>query len=155
MGISDYKTEINMNKLTQSTKPTKEKQIDRKWHLIDASGKVLGRLAPQIVKLVQGKHKTSYVPNMDIGDYVVVINASKVVISGKKALAKEYTNYSGYPGGLKKINFADLLKKDAREIIKRAVSGMLAKNKFRSDRLNRVNVFPNAEHSYKDKFINQ
>ncbi|EKE15210.1 MAG: Ribosomal protein L13 [uncultured bacterium] len=142
-----------MNKLTQSTKPTKEKQIDRKWHLIDAQGKVLGRLTPQIVKLVQGKHKTSYVPNMDIGDYVVVINASKVVISGKKSLSKEYTNYSGYPGGLRKINFGDLLKKDSREIIKRAVSGMLAKNKFRSDRLNRVNVFPYAEHGFKDKFI--
>lgn len=154
MGIPSYKTEKNMNKLTESTKATKGSQIDRKWHLIDASGKVLGRLTPQIVKLVQGKHKTSYVPNMDIGDYVVVINASKVVITGKKALAKEYTNYSGYPGGLKKINFSDLLKKDAREIIKRAVSGMLAKNKFRSDRLNRVNVFPNAEHSFKDKFTN-
>lgn len=153
MGVPDYKTEINMNKLTQSTKPTKEKQIDRKWHLIDAQNKVLGRLTPQIVKLVQGKHKTSYVPNMDIGDYVVVINASKVVISGKKSLSKEYTNYSGYPGGLRKINFADLLKKDSREIIKRAVSGMLAKNKFRSDRLNRVNVFPYAEHGFKDKFI--
>ncbi|MFA5769882.1 MAG: 50S ribosomal protein L13 [Patescibacteria group bacterium] len=142
-----------MNKLTQSTKPTKEKQIDRKWHLIDAQNKILGRLTPQIVKLVQGKHKTSYVPNMDIGDYVVVINASKVVISGKKSLSKEYTNYSGYPGGLRKINFADLLKKDSREIIKRAVSGMLAKNKFRSDRLNRVNVFPYGEHGFKEKFI--
>jgi len=153
VGVPDYKTEINMNKLTQSTKPTKEKQIDRKWHLIDAQNKILGRLTPQIVKLVQGKHKTSYVPNMDIGDYVVVINASKVVISGKKSLSKEYTNYSGYPGGLRKINFADLLKKDSREIIKRAVSGMLAKNKFRSDRLNRVNVFPYGEHGFKEKFI--
>ena len=153
MGISYYKTKINMNKLTQSTKPTKEKEIVRKWHLIDASGKVLGRLTPQIVKLVQGKHKTNYVPNMDIGDYVVVVNASKVVVSGKKALSKEYTNYSGYPGGLKKINFADLLKKDSREVIKRAVSGMLAKNKFRSDRLNRVNVFPNTEHGFANKFV--
>jgi large subunit ribosomal protein L13 len=141
-----------MNKLTQSTKPTKEKQVVRAWHLIDAKGKVLGRLTPQIVKLVQGKHKTSYVPNMDIGDYVVVINASKVIITGKKSLSKEYTDYSGYPGGLKKINFADLLKKDSKEVIKRAVSGMLAKNKFRSDRLNRVNVFPNEEHSFKNKF---
>lgn len=144
-----------MNKLTQSTKPTKAKQIDRKWHLVNASGKVLGRLAPEIVRFVQGKHKTNYVPNMDIGDYVVVINASKVIITGKKSLSKEYTNYSGYPGGLRKINFADLLKKDSREVIKRAVSGMLAKNKFRSDRLNRVNVFPNAEHSFKDKFISK
>lgn len=144
-----------MNKLTQSTKPTKEKQIVRKWHLIDAQGKILGRLTPQIVKLVQGKHKTSYVPNMDIGDYVVVINASKVIISGKKSLSKVYTNYSGYPGGLKKINFANLLKKDSREVIKRAVSGMLAKNKFRDDRLNRVNVFANSEHNFKNKFINK
>jgi len=142
-----------MNKLTQSTKPTREKQIIRKWHLIDASGKILGRLTAQIVRLVQGKHKTSFVPNMDIGDYVVVINASKVIVTGKKILSKEYTNYSGYPGGLKTINFSDLLKKDSREVIKRAVSGMLAKNKFRSDRLNRVRVFPNEEHGYKDKFI--
>jgi len=144
-----------MNKLTQSTKSIKEKQISRSWYLIDASGKVLGRLTPKIIKLVLGKHKTIYVSNMDIGDHVVVINASKVVISGKKALNKEYTNYSGYPGGLRKINFADLLKKDSREIIKRAVSGMLPKNKFRSDRLNRVHVFPNSDHSFKDKFINK
>jgi len=128
-----------MNKLTHSTKPTKEKQINRNWHLIDVSGKVLGRMAP----------------NLDIGDHVVVTNASKVRVTGKKTLSKEYTNYSGYPGGLRKINFADLLKKDSREIIKRAVSGMLPKNKFRSDRLNRVHVFPNSDHSFKDKFINK
>lgn len=144
-----------MNRLTHSTKPTKEKQINRNWHLIDASSKVLGRMAPQIVRLVSGKNKTDYVPNLDIGDHVVVTNASKVRVTGKKALSKEYTNYSGYPGGLRKINFSDLLKKDSREIIKRAVSGMLPKNKFRSDRLNRVHVFPNSDHSFKDKFINK
>ncbi len=144
-----------MNKLTHSTKPTKEKQINRNWYLIDVSGKVLGRMAPQIVRIVSGKNKTDYVPNLDIGDYVVVTNASKVRVTGKKAFSKEYTNYSGYPGGLRKINFADLLKKDSREIIKRAVSGMLPKNKFRSDRLNRVHVFPNSDHSFKDKFINK
>lgn len=142
-----------MNKLTQSTKPTKEKDIMRNWHLIDASGKILGRMVPYIIKLVQGKHKTNYIPNMDIGDYVVIINASKVAITGKKALQKEYTNYSGYPGGLKRINFQDLLKKDSREVIKRAVSGMLAKNKFRSDRLNRVKIFPRAEHPFAGKFV--
>lgn len=142
-----------MNKLTHSTKPTKEKQINRNWHLIDVSGKVLGRMAPQIVKLVSGKNKTDYVPNLDIGDHVVVTNASKVRVTGKKALSKEYTNYSGYPGGLRKINFSDLLKKDSREIIKRAVSGMLPKNKFRSDRLNRVHVFPNTEHTFANKFV--
>lgn len=141
-----------MNKLTQSTKSTKEKEIKRGWHLVDVSGKVLGRAVPQIIKLVQGKNKVNYVSNLDSGDHVVVINAAKVRVTGKKTLAKEYTNYSGYQGGLSKINFADLLKKDPREIIKRAVSGMLPKNKFRSERLNRVHVFPNAEHTYKDKF---
>ena len=144
-----------MNRLTHSTKPTKEKQINRNWHLIDVSGKVLGRMAPQIVRIVSGKNKTNYTPNLDIGDHVVVTNASKVRVTGRKALSKEYANYSGYPGGLKKINFSDLFKKDSREIIKRAVSGMLPKNKFRSDRLNRVHVFPNSDHSFKDKFINK
>ncbi len=144
-----------MSRLTNSTSPTKGKQINRNWHLIDVSEKVLGRVIPQIVRLVQGKNKTNYVPNLDVGDHVVITNASKVRVTGKKAQSKEYTNYSGYPGGLKKINFADLLKKDSREIIKRAVSGMLPKNKFRNDRLNRVHIFPNAEHSFKDKFINK
>ena len=142
-----------MNRLTHSTKPTKEKQINRNWHLIDVSDKILGRIAPQIVRIVSGKNKTDYVPNLDIGDHVVVTNASKVRVTGKKTLSKEYTNYSGYPGGLKKINFADLIKKDSREIIKRAVSGMLPKNKFRSDRLNRIHVFPNAEHTFANKLI--
>lgn len=142
-----------MNRLTQSTKSIKEKQIKRNWHLIDVSGKVLGRVVPQIVKFVQGKNKPDYVQNLDMGDYVVVINASKVLVTGKKAQSKKYTNYSGYPGGLKKINFSDLLKKDSREIIKRAVSGMLPKNKFRSERLNRVHVFPDSNHPYKNEFI--
>jgi large subunit ribosomal protein L13 len=140
-----------MNKLTESTKSTKGAQIQRKWHLIDASGKILGRLVPQIVRLLQGKHKVYYVPNMDVGDYVVVINAAKVKVSGKKNLSKVYTNYSGYPGGLKRINFSDLLKKDPKEVIKRAVSGMLAKNKFRSDRLNRVNIFKDEKHPFESK----
>jgi large subunit ribosomal protein L13 len=143
-----------MVRLTQSTKSVKAGQIKRNWHLIDVSGKVLGRSIPLITKLVQGKNKTSYVQNLDTGDYVVVINASKVVVTGKKNLSKEYTNYSGYPGGLKKINFANLLKKDPREVIKRAVTGMLPKNKFRSDRIKRIHIFPNSEHTFKDKFVN-
>ncbi len=141
-----------MNRLTHSTKPTKENQISRKWHLIDVSGRILGRMVPQIIRLVQGKNKTNYVPNLDIGDHVVVTNASKIRVTGRKSLSKEYTNYSGYPGGLSKINFADLLKKDSREVIKRAVSGMLPKNKFRSERLNRVHIFPNSEHTFQNKF---
>lgn len=141
-----------MIRLTQSTKSVKAKNTNRNWHLIDVSGKILGRIVPQMVRLVQGKHKVGYTLNLDMGDNVVVINASKVKVTGKKAQFKEYTNYSGYPGGLRKINFSDQLKKDPREIIKRAVSGMLPKNKFRSERLNRIHVFPNAEHTFANKF---
>ncbi|MEK7633322.1 MAG: 50S ribosomal protein L13 [Patescibacteria group bacterium] len=141
-----------MIRLTQSTKSVKAKDTDRNWHLIDVSGKVLGRIVPQMIRLVQGKHKVGYTTNLDMGDNVVVINASKVKVTGKKAQSKEYTNYSGYPGGLRKINFNDLLEKDPREVIKRAVAGMLPKNKFRSDRLNRIHAFPNAEHTFTNKF---
>lgn len=142
-----------MTRLTQSTKSVKAGNTERKWHLIDVSNKVLGRIVPQMVRLVQGKNKVGYTHNLDIGDEVVVINASKVMVTGKKTLDKKYTNYSGYPGGLKTINFADLLKKDPKEVIKRAVSGMLPKNKFRDDRLNRIHVFPNSDHAFKNKFI--
>jgi len=120
-----------MVNLTVSTKPVKAKEIKKEWHLIDASSKILGRLAPEVVKLLQGKHKRNYVPYLDMGDYVVVINAKKLVVSGKKANQKIYTRYSGYPGGLKEISFNKLLEEKPEEILKRAVSGMLPKNKLR------------------------
>jgi len=143
-----------MVNLTVSTKPVKAKEIKREWHLIDASSKILGRLAPEIVKLLQGKHKRNYVPYLDMGDYVVVINAKKLVVSGKKANQKIYTRYSGYPGGLKEISFSKLLEEKPEEIVKRAVSGMLPKNKLRKKRLARLYVFADENHPFADKFKN-
>jgi large subunit ribosomal protein L13 len=143
-----------MVNLTVSTKPVKAKEIKREWHLIDASSKILGRLAPEVVKLLQGKHKINYVPYLDMGDYVVVINAKKIVVSGKKANQKIYTRYSGYPGGLKEISFNKLLEKKPEEILKRAVSGMLPKNKLRKKRLARLYVFADENHPFADKFKN-
>jgi len=143
-----------MVNLTISTKPVKAKEIKRDWHLIDASSKILGRLAPEIVKLLQGKHKRNYVPYLDMGDYVVVINAKKVIVSGKKADQKIYTRYSGYPGGLKEISFNKLLEEKPEEIVKRAVSGMLPKNKLRKKRLARLYVFADENHPFADKFKN-
>jgi len=143
-----------MVNLTVSTKPVKAKEIKRDWHLIDASSKILGRLAPEIVKVLQGKHKRNYVPYLDMGDYVVVINAKKVIVSGKKADQKIYTRYSGYPGGLKEISFNKLLEEKPEEIVKRAVSGMLPKNKLRKKRLARLYVFADENHPFADKFKN-
>jgi LSU ribosomal protein L13P len=143
-----------MVNLTISTKPVKAKEIKRDWHLIDASSKILGRLAPEIVKVLQGKHKRNYVPYLDMGDYVVVVNAKKVIVSGKKANQKIYTRYSGYPGGLKEISFNKLLEEKPEEIVKRAVSGMLPKNKLRKKRLARLYVFADENHPFADKFKN-
>lgn len=144
-----------MVNITKSTSPTKEKDVKRDWHLCDASGKVLGRFVPEIVQFLQGKHKVNYAPYLDGGDYVVVINAKKIMITGKKADTKIYSSYSGYPSGQKNITFADLLEKKPTEIIKRAVSGMLPKNKLRDKRLARLFICADDKHPYADKFKSQ
>lgn len=143
-----------MVKLTKTTKALKSRQITRDWHWLDAQGKILGRLATKIASFLIGKHKPNYVPYLDVGDYVVVINAKKVVVSGKKEEQKLYTRYSGYPGGLKKMTFRQLKEKKPEEIIRQAVSGMLPKNKLRKKRLARLFVFANEKHPYGDKFKN-
>lgn len=139
-------------KATQSTKSAKQKNIVRNWHLVDLKGKVLGRIVPEITKLLQGKNKADYVSYLDCGDNVVVINAKYVEVTGRKRKNKTYTHYSGYPGGLKIYHFADLIEKNPKKIVESAVSGMLPKNKFRDDRLRRMFVFADNNHSYKDKF---
>ncbi len=141
-----------MVSLTKSTKSISDKDIKRMWHIIDVKGKVLGRVAPEIAKLLQGKHKVIYVPYLDLGDYVVVINAKYVVLTGRKGKSKTYTRYSGYPGGLKKITFDHLIEKNPTEVIKHAVSGMLPKNKQRDSRLARLFVFKDEKHPYSNKF---
>ena len=141
-----------MPKLTEQTKSVKESEIQRDWHLVDVKGKVLGRVATQIATLLQGKHKVNYVPYLDVGDYVVVINAKHVKVTGKKAKQKVYTRYSGYPGGLKKETFEQLMQRNPAKVIEHAVSGMLPKNKHRKRRLRRLFVFEGEEHPYSDKF---
>jgi len=137
--------------LTTSTKPVSAKDIRRKWLEIDVAGKILGRIAPKIALFLQGKHKVNYVPYLDMGDYVVVINANKIRVTGNKLEQKNYTRYSGYPGGLKKINLKKLLEKKPEEVIRHAVWGMLPKNKLRKKRITRLYVFVDGDHPYKDK----
>lgn len=140
-----------MKKLTEQTKPLKVEEIRRDWYEIDVKGKILGRIASSIVKILQGKHKVDYVPHLDCGDYVVVINAKDVKITGKKATNKIYTRYSGYPDGLKEITFNQLKEKKPEEIIRHAVSGMLPKNKLRKNYLKKLFIYPDANHPYKNK----
>jgi len=140
-----------MVNLKKTTKSVSAKDIKREWLEIDVADKILGRVVPKIAFLLQGKHKVNYVPHLDMGDYVVVVNAKKIRITGNKLEEKVYTRYSGYPGGLKKIKLADLLEKNPKEVIRHAVLGMLPKNKLRKKRISRLYVFAYDNHPYKDK----
>lgn len=121
---------------------------EHKWYLVDASGKVLGRLASQIAKYLRGKHKPEYTPHVDTGDYVVVINASKIKVTGKKEQEKMYYTHSGYPGGIKEKTFEEVQKKDPTEIIEIAVKGMLPKNPLGRAMFRKLKVYSGAEHPH-------
>lgn len=141
-----------MTTLTKITKPVSATEIKRTWHLVDMKGKVLGRELPRISTLLQGKHKPSYVPNIDSGDYVVVINASHLMLTGDKMDTKMYDHFSGYPGGLKKTKASDLLKNNPARMVTNGVGGMLPKNKLRDKRLARLFVFADDQHPYAKEF---
>lgn len=144
-----------MTHLTHATTAIKAKDIKRNWHLIDAGGHVLGRVASKAARLLIGKHKVNYEPHLDMGDNVVIVNCSEVVITGRKNEQKIYTRYSGYPGGLKNISYQKMKEERPYEIIRRAVMGMLPKNKLRDRRITRLYIYQDEKHPYTDKFINK
>jgi large subunit ribosomal protein L13 len=123
--------------------------MNRQYHLFDAQGKVLGRLATEIAKTLSGRNKVDYVPHIDGGDFVIVINAEKVKVTGNKLEGKIYHKYSGYPGGISSISLKDLLAKDAGKVIQNAVYGMLPKNKLRDKMMLRLTPFAGSEHTTK------
>ncbi|CDS08912.1 Putative 50S ribosomal protein L13 [Lichtheimia ramosa] len=125
----------------------------RVWHVVDARQRVMGRMATSIATTLMGKHKPIYDPASDCGDYVVVINAKDVLVSGRKAEQKLYRHHTGYPGGLKEITYNDLKAKDPTAAIRKAVSGMLPKNRLRDDRLARLHIFEGEDHPYKENII--
>lgn len=134
------------------TTTPKIKDVKREWHVIDVKGKVLGRESTQIAKLLMGKGKPHFVRNLDVGDYVVVINAKEVKLTGKKETQKNYYNFSGYPGGLRVRTLAEVRATKPEEIIHRSVKGMLPQNRLRDKMLKRLKVFEGSEHSFADKF---
>lgn len=132
-----------------STNVVSAKSIKRDWHLIDAKNQTLGRLAVSVANVLMGKSKVNYVPYLDMGDFVVVTNISKVKISGKKAVQKKYYSHSGYPGGLRTQSYAEVLEGKPEEVLKHAVKGMLPNNKLRPKMLKKLHVFAGTDHPYK------
>ena len=130
---------------TYSPKPA---DIQREWHVIDATDVVLGRLAVQAANLLRGKHKTIFAPHVDTGDFVIVVNASKVALSGNKATKKMSYRHSGFPGGLSATPMGELLEKDARKAVENAVWGMLPKNRLGRQMLKKLKVYAGPEHPH-------
>jgi large subunit ribosomal protein L13 len=124
----------------------KVNEADRKWHLIDAEGQILGRLASEVAQILRGKHKPTYTPHLDLGDHVIIINAEKVRISGKKAQQKLYYRHSGYPGALKSKSFARLMNDKSEWIIEHAIKGMLPKNRLGRKMFKKLRVYKGSAH---------
>ena len=133
------------------TNSYKRSDIEEKWHLINAEGKTLGRLAVSISNILTGKSKPLYSPNADLGDFVVVINAEKVRVTGKKSTQKVYNHHTGYPGGLKSKTFDKMLEDSPEIIIEKAVKGMLPKNKLSNAIIKKLKVYSGSEHPHKSQ----
>lgn len=126
----------------------KKDAVKRQWFILDATDKVLGRVATEVARRLRGKHKTEYTPNVDTGDYVVVINASKVRVTGNKGRSKYYFRYSGYQSGLKRATFTELQSKRPEQVIEHAVRGMLPKNPLGRGMFRKLKVYAGAEHKH-------
>ena len=126
----------------------KRDQVEQKWLLVDADGAVLGRMAARIAPILMGKTKPTYTPHVDTGDYVIVVNAEKVRVTGKKAETKEYDHYSHYPGGHKYVTFGEMMEKKPEKVIEMAVRRMLPKNRLGRQMLKKLKVYRGAEHEH-------
>lgn len=124
------------------------KTVRREWLVVDAENQVLGRLAAEIARRLRGKHKAEYTPHVDTGDYVVVVNAEKIAVTGNKANDKIYYHHTGYPGGIKAIPLAEMLEKHPTRVLENAVRGMLPKNKLGRAMLGKLKIYAGAEHAH-------
>jgi len=126
----------------------KPAEIDRKWYVIDATDQTLGRLSSEVASILRGKHKPIYTPNVDTGDFIIVINASKIRLTGNKLIQKKMRWYSGYPGGLKEIDYGSLMQKKPEKIIEAAVKGMLPHNRLGAAMFKKLKVYRGSEHPH-------
>ena len=127
----------------------KTEEVNRDWYLVDAENQVLGRIATTIANVLRGKNKPTFTPSVDTGDFVIVVNAAKIALTGNKLADKTYYSHSGYPGGIKSITAGKLLEKKPEDLIKHAVKGMLPKNKLARHMLNKLKIYSGSEHPHK------
>jgi len=137
-----------MKTFSMTTYTARPSDIKQDWYLVDASGKTLGRLATEIARRLRGKHKPEYTPHMDTGDYIVVINAKEVRVSGRKETNKTYYSYSGYPGGMKSTTFDKLIARKPEMVIEKAVKGMLPKGPLGRKMYSKLKVYRGADHKH-------
>lgn len=126
----------------------KPHEVERKWYVVDAEGKTLGRLATQVATILRGKHKPTYTPHVDTGDFVIILNAEKVVLTGKKLDQKMYRWHTGYPGGLKERSYRDMMNSKPEKVVMNAVKGMLPKNSLGRQMLKKLRVYRGSEHGH-------
>ena len=132
--------------MNNTTYSIKKSEIERKWYIIDAEDKVLGRVATEAARLLRGKHKPTYTPHIDVGDHVIIINCGKVVLTGKKLDQKVYRHHSGYIGGMKEISAKDMLSNNPEKAMMLAIKGMLPHNRLGRKMINKVRIYAGAEH---------
>jgi large subunit ribosomal protein L13 len=137
-----------MDTQSYKTASANSSTVDKKWIIVDADGQVLGRLATFVASRLRGKHKTNFTPHVDCGDNVIVINADKVRLTGNKMSQKEYTRFTGYPGGLRTVKAADMFKKHPDRMVEKAVKGMLPKNRLGSAIFGNLRVYAGPEHPH-------
>ncbi len=130
------------------TRSFKQSDIKESWILVDAEDKTLGRLASSLASRLRGKHRPEYTPNADLGDYIVVVNAGKITVTGDKLNQKKYYKHSGYPGGIKSKSLEEVIKNSAEDAIRMAVKGMLPKNKLGKKMLTKLKIYKDAEHPH-------
>jgi large subunit ribosomal protein L13 len=123
-------------------------EVERKWYVVDAEGKTLGRLASEIARVLRGKNKAQYTPHVDVGDFVVVVNADRVVVTGSKAEQKVYGRHSGYPGGMKHTSYKRLFERRPEEILRKAVYGMMPKTRLARQQMSKLKIYAGAEHPH-------
>ena len=123
-------------------------EVERKWFVVDAEGKHLGRLAAEIARILRGKHKPQYTPHVDVGDFVVVVNAERVVVTGKKAEQRVYRRHSGYPGGMKETSYSQMLARKPTEILRKAVYGMMPKTRLARQQFKKLKIYAGPEHPH-------
>lgn len=126
----------------------KPQEIERKWYVIDAEGKTLGRLAAQVAAILRGKNKPIFTPHVDCGDYVIVVNAEKVAVTGKKRIDKVYKRHTGYPGGLRQLTFEQMMEKHPTEVVRHAVKGMMPTGKLGRQMYKKLKVYAGPEHNH-------